>query len=749
MSRINNSQYGFMTTTDDIVSKRIGTTTIKQVEREAVMAINLSKFDKMDVGIAILDFKISELFLINFNDSPSFVRTVNQIDIHTPTTVIIPDCQQIEKLKFVLLSNLDDDVKQKLGKLKMFDPLVGREILKEHSLNEFNCNDLVAGAAGALINTCEEMRLIKPTNKFKITHVENRKFMLIDSSTIKDLELVSSSSDKGLTFFKFINKCTTKMGQRLLRTSILQPLTDVEDIKLRLESVTELKNEDQILFCIKSKLKQLSDLDSLFSHLLDDSGNQEQRVNNILLLKTNLMLIVELEECLNVNSPILQQIKEIFQHKNIGKSEKWTQWIFRCFKKCKGQNIEEVNDYVQKLAEEHDLNIDYRYDQIRGFYLRIKIKEKLTLPTEFTNIIHKKNIIECTTIDLLKQGSRLNDIVNEINVVSSSLIKELYEQSQDNLPIFFMVSESIAMLDMLCCFADFVNSQTGSYTCPEFGNYTHIRQSRHPIFETLFEFIPNDYSCVPELSRFQIITGANMSGKSVYIKQFAYILIMGQMGLYVPADYAIIKIHDSIFSRLSSDAHINTSTFANEMNDMNNILKTADDNSLLLIDELGRGSSLRDGFAVCLAILEHLTFLRATVFTTTHFQEIAEILGNKSCVLSSHMKSVEQYGKLKSEFKLEAGKLGTERYGINYAESSQILPSELITCAKELIEPLKSKSIKNDSKSMSKRRKLVLELYFALTQLKNLDCDINYKLDLLRTLQARFVDEINEATATN
>ncbi|KAI5966880.1 MSH4 [Candida pseudojiufengensis] len=778
MSRLNNSQYGFMTTTDDVNSHRDGAT-VKPIEREVVMAINISKFDKMDIGIAILDFKISELFLVSFSDSPSFVRSVNQLDIYQPTTVIIPDLAQFEKLKYVLLSNLNEDVNQKLGKVKIFDSVSGAELLKQHSLNDVKTNDLMTGAAGALIATCMESRLMKSTSKYKTTIVASGKFVLIDSSTIKDLELVSSSNDKGLSFFSFLNRCTTKMGQRLLRTSILQPLTDIESIKLRLESVNELTSQENILITIKTKLKQLSDLDTLFSYLLDDSGIPEQRINNIILLKTNLLLVLELKDCLNVTSPILQQIKEIFQHQNIEKSlnliDKYINEDCRVTKNnyvqiahqranaiksglnglldvsrsVREKILEEVNEYVQKLIEQYELNLDYRYDKCKRFYLRIKTNDTSPpkLPEEFINIIHKKHIIECTTIDLLKQGSRLYDIESEINVISGSIIQELYDQSQDNLPIFFMISESIAILDLLCSFASFINEQKGSYTCPEFGNYTHIRQSRHPILETLKNVVPNDYSCVPEISRFQIITGANMSGKSIYIKQIAYILIMAQMGLYVPADYAIIKIQKSIFSRLSSDADINVSTFANEMNDMNTILKNADDSSLVLIDELGRGSSLRDGFAVCLAILDHLTTLGATVFTTTHFHEIAEILGNKSCVLSSNMKTTEQNGKFEYQFKLEIGKIETERYGIKYAELSQILPEELINFAKDLIEPLKSKITKSDSKLMSKRRKLVLELYFALSQLKKLDCDNNYKIDLLRTLQTRFVEEINEATA--
>lgn len=782
---LTNSQYGFITT---VRASTRHNTSKADSKRDVVMAINKLKSEQMDVGVAILDFETYELSLMEFCDTLLFARTVNQINIYQPTIVIAPDGSnlQFEKLRYILASNLDETVQQQLVKAKSFDAACGVELLKTHLHTQgpemsallSDCG-LSVGAAGALLTCCLESNLLKQSNRVRINIVENAKFMLIDASTIRDLELVSSLNGNGTTFFSFLNKCTTKMGQRLLRTSIRQPLTNVESIKLRLESVTELISQENMLFAIKNVLKKFPDLDKLFASFLNPESNisQELMINNILSLKSTLLLCSELLNCLEPSeSPLIVQVSDILKHENIGTAillinklihedcrlakrsidvahqranavKSGVNGLLDVSRNVRETILEQVNEYVQNISVENGAVVDYRYDKSRGFFLKIKCTA-FDNP-DFINIIKKKNGIECTTIDLLKQSSRLSGIMAEINNISSIIILELYEQSCENTPIFFMIAEAIATVDLLCSYASFVSSQTKSYVCPEFGKYIHVRQSRHPILEqVVLDFVPNDYSCVPEISRFQIITGANMSGKSVYLKQIAYILIMSQMGLYVPADYATIKIHKSIFSRISSDTtDLDASSFSNEMTEICRILKNADLESFIIIDELGRGSSLRDGFSICLALLEHLITTRASVFTTTHFKEIAEILGSKSCVLASHMKTIEADGKLESKFKLEPGKLEFDRYGIRYAESSQMLPPELLRESKSIAEILKLQVLQcNDphSKLVSKRRKLVLELYFALNQMRTLDCDSSYKLDLLRTLQTKFVEEIND-----
>lgn len=238
-----------------------------------------------------------------------------------------------------------------------------------------------------------------------------------------------------------------------------------------------------------------------------------------------------------------------------------------------------------------------------------------------------------------------------------------------------------------------------------------------------------------------------MSGKSVYLRQFAYLVIMSQMGIFVPAEFAKMKIFKSIYSKLSCDTHeINASLFSTEMSETANVLKNLNHDSLVILDELGRGSSFADGFSICLAILEHLLHMGAFVFTSTHFRDIAEILSNKSCVVTSHMETSELNGNLQMKYNLVLGRTDQSGYGIRYAEHSQLLPKEMIDEAKEIAKVLESRKTvcqSEDQKLIAKRRKLVLELYFALNHISNLDADTTYKTQILRTLQAKFVEEIN------
>ena len=808
MTKNNINSYGFVTATESN-NERLESRG-EQDKRDIFMAINHENGDLTRIGISVLDLQTHELCLLNFNDTPSYMRAINQINVFKPTTIIILEpamCSQSEKLKFVVESNTETNVRKLLKSPKYFDFLEGINLLQTYVAEE--CNELKEsvfqgllltrsklsiGAANAVINFSIMNQEVEPKFKLRISVTECDNLMLIDPKTIIDLELVDSLNGKGITLYSFLNRCCTKMGERLLRSSILQPLTDIPSIKFRLEAVAELlpsNNNNSVLGPIKKLLKQCKDIDKIVVSFLNNNDSKkfsDQNINTILLLKTALIASIEIGNTLDISEAILmKQMREIFKHENLLAAvmliEKYINsetgparrrldlahqkanavknginGLLDVSRSVRETILGQVEEYVENLATKNLLAMDYRFENTRGFYLRIKLSNgavPFCLPDEFVNRIVKKNVMECTTISLLQQGARMNDIVGEINNLSTIIIEELFERCREYVPIFLMMSEAIAILDMLCSFADFINMQKRSYVCPEFGNYTHICQSRHPILETLVpDFVPNEYSSIPEISRFQIITGANMSGKSVYLRQFAYLVIMAQMGIYVPAEYATMSVYNSLYSRLSTDtSEINASSFTNEMSEMNriisniNINSNTNTNSLILIDELGRGTSLKDGYSICLAILEYLALTKATVITSTHFQEVAEILSNKSCVVVSHMQSTEVNGKLKSLYKLQHGKLSQTGYGIKYAESTQILPLDMLQVSKLIAERLRtcSKSLYNTTaKLVSKRRKLIWELYFALKQIHELDCKNQYKIDLLRTLQARFVDEISD-----
>ncbi|KAG7664878.1 MSH4 [[Candida] subhashii] len=787
--------YGFISMSENGISNKRRRLPSIEDKYEVIMSMYRSRSDTPDMGLAILNTKSVELILLNFCDSSTFSRTIHQLKVHDPSIILLPDAHmnpQIDKLKYVVSSNIPDNIKEVQLKLRQFNTANGFTNIKLHCeydevvlQEKCNGNELALAAANACFEYCISSKLIRTNNKLRLKFDNCQSNMLIDTFSIRDLELIDSISDKGTSLFSFLNHSVTKMGKRILRASILQPLTDVPSIKLRLETVQELISNEDILISIRTQLKKFHDMEKIVGAFLemDEDAivfNRDQRLNNLILFKGCLENCIEIVKSLDyAKSNLLVEIKAIVSHEYIQTVlNTIKEYIYDTCQWAKnsleltnqkanaiksGVNgfldvsrrvhetlLEETNQIVSKLCDEYGLEIDFRYESSRGFYLRIK-EGKMpmqSLPTIFINRIKKRKMTECTTIELMKQSSRFTGILAEIANLNNHIIGKLYEQVASYVPIFFMISEAIGTLDFLCCLAQFVSLQKRDYTCPEFGKEVNVRHSRHPVLETtISNFVPNDYSCIHEISRFQIITGANMSGKSVYLRQIAYIVIMAQIGCFVPAEYAVLPIFESLYTRISSDnTEMNASSFSKEMTEIAMILKAVNDKSLVIIDELGRGSNFTDGFSICLAILEYFITSGAIVFTSTHFREVADILSNKSCVVSSHMEIGESEGQLQMKYQLVKGKVETIGYGIRFAEFSRMLPDNLIVEAKKIANQLRSTRNTNDDeriKSLSKRRKLVLELYYALNHIKSLDAEMEYKLQILKTLQSKFVDEIN------
>ncbi|RLV91869.1 MutS protein 4 [Spathaspora sp. JA1] len=757
-SRINSS-YGFVSETSSSSVKRRRVPPSDE-NNEIVMSIYKSKSDSMDMGLAILNCKTFELTLLNFCDSSTFIRTINQIKVYVPTVILLPEVQmnpQMDKLKYIVNSNVNDKIKVKLQKLKCFNSETGLNNTKifcecdELALQEtLNGKELSLAAFNSCIEYCLSLKLFRPRTKMRLKFGNCESTMLIDTCTIRDLELVDSVCDHGISLFTFLDRYT-------------------ESIKLRLESVQELISNEDILASLRSHLKTLHDLEKMFSSFLDKSdipGNQDQRINNLIMLKSTLDQTTQICKYLeDSKSHLLVQIKQIISHEYIQAAltaishyiQDDCQWAKNNLELTNqkvnaiktGVNgfldvsrqlyealLEEVNDLVSNLADNFELSIDFRYEPVRGFFMRIKdySGHLNDLPPVFINKVKKRKLIECTTINLMKQSSRFNDVVLEINILNNNIIEELHTTISSYIPIFLMICEAIGTLDLLCGFASFVAQQKRPYVCPEFGKDLNIRRSRHPILEASIPgFVPNDYSCIREISRFQIITGANMSGKSVYLRQIAYLAIMAQIGCFIPADYAVMSVFEGLYTRISADnTEVNASSFSREMTEIATIMKMATNKSLVIIDELGRGSSYTDGFSICLAVLESFISGEAVVFSSTHFREIAAILGNKSCVVASHMETTDINGKLEMKYNLLKGKVETEGYGIRYAEYSKLLPDMLMENAKDLatqIKKLRTVEGNEQAKMLSRRRKLILEFYFALNHIRELEGDANFKIN--------------------
>ena len=393
--------------------------------------------------------------------------------------------------------------------------------------------------------------------------------------------------------------------------------------------------------------------------------------------------------------------------------------------------------------------LDMKYDTARQYYIRIPVSEleDRNLPEVFINVFRKKNTIECQTLDLVKWNQKIVDSHHEVLQMSDKSIQDLIENIRDEIEPLFKISEAIATLDVTASFAHLVTTQ--DYCRPELTQEVAIKSGRHPIKGKLLadSYVPNDVYATQQ-SRFQIITGCNMSGKSTYIRSIALMAMMAQCGSFVPTVYASFPVFHQAFARISMDDNVeaNVSTFAREMRETAFILRNVDKRSMVIIDELGRGTSTRDGLCIAIAIAEALIDSRAFVWFATHFTDLAKILAERSGVVSLHLAvEMSQADKMKMLYKVADGVVREEHYGIALAKVIQ-LPPEVIqiaeTVSKKLNANLERRKKQSKTILLARRRKLILGLREQLLQLHDGNMQGRVLATWMQKLQDEFVNRM-------
>ncbi|KAI8300863.1 MutS 4 [Colletotrichum sp. SAR11_59] len=415
------------------------------------------------------------------------------------------------------------------------------------------------------------------------------------------------------------------------------------------------------------------------------------------------------------------------------------------------ENTEDVHKHVDQVNGELDLDAKLQYDPKRGYSLRMREVnfEDRPIPDILVNRVVKRGNLECMTIRLKQLNQRISDSVAEIAMQCDKVIEDLIDNIRTQIAVLYRICESVALLDMLASFAHV--SSTYDWVRPEVSDTLALKAARHPILdrELKEECIPNDFYA-DDNYRFQIITGCNMSGKTTYIKSIALLQIMAQIGCFVPAERATFPIVHSIFARVSTDDNIeaNLSSFSKEMREMAFILNNVDDKSMVIIDELGRATSARDGLAIAIAMAEALTQSRAKVWFTTHFAQLAEVLNDRPGVLNLHLAShlsntSRGDPRLTMTYKVESGKVDEIPYGILLAKAMDF-PKRFLDVAEQVSRSIREDRLKKQQTSEARRliseRKLVLSLHEQLKQARNSQMDDAALASYLKRLQVEFVE---------
>ncbi|KAF3099838.1 MutS protein msh4 [Orbilia oligospora] len=730
--------------------------------QQVICALTESRGVVAQVGLAFVNVSTAECTLCEICDSQTYVRTLHKLAVFDPLEILIPETilpPRTSKIPGIIQENLPGARLTTLPR-KYYNENIGMDYISRLSFK----------------SEAESVQVAISGKFYAISAA---------AAVIKHIELQYNIGFVGHSLrVRYQSSEVTPMGGRLLRSSILQPLTDTSILDDRLDAVEELATSEEMFFGTKKALQGFGDMNRLLTSLITVPANSslkfsEKSINDVILLKKELASITPIHEALvGCSSKLLLAVRSLcsfekvqvlqgFIDEAISPDAVWASTPVdlrhqRCYAVKSGVNglldvarqtykeaTEDLHVLFQEIAREYNLpTLEIKYDAQRGYYLRLPIAdiEDAPLPPIFVNIMRKKKFMECTTLDIMKRNARIGDAMTEVLLMSDRTIQDLIDAIRGEMFALYKVCEGVAMLDMISSFATLVTLY--EYTRPEFKDTLAIKDGRHPIREKIHKekLIPNDFFASQQ-TRFQIITGCNMSGKSTYIRQIALMTIMAQIGSYVPASYGCFPITTHLFARVSMDDGIeaNVSTFAAEMRETAFILKNATEGSMVIMDELGRGTCTRDGLAIAIAVCEALIEKRAFVWFATHFRELGAVLSRRAGVISLHMQvEMRPDQNLTSMlYKIADGPATEKHYGINLAKIIG-LPSTIITRASEVSNTIAQnaelKRMTSKGYRKSERQRLILQLVEHLQQARSSKMTNMALKAWLGRLQAEFVE---------
>ncbi|RUS27664.1 hypothetical protein BC938DRAFT_482923 [Jimgerdemannia flammicorona] len=513
-------------------------------------------------------------------------------------------------------------------------------------------------------------------------------------------------------------------------------------------------------------MKSFQDIDHLISALIKiprrpSVQQSEHNINHAIMLKHTLKsikpLVAALGSCQNA---LLVAVRKLLSDARLGWFEERIHEVInedatyqksalglrnqRCYAVKAGVNglldvarqtyketIDDIYELVGQYIESTGIQIKLQFNPASGFHLTTstdQLNDQSELPLIFINVVRKRKTLTFTTLELIQKNNKINESLTEVYLMSDKTIAELINDVRSAIGILYKTSESIAMLDMLTSFAHMCT--IANYTRPEFTDTLAIRSGRHPMHERIYleNFVPND-TYASETANFQFITGPNMSGKSTYLRQIALFGVMAQIGSFVPAEYASIRIVSQLFSRICNDDNLetNASTFMVEMRETAYILQNITDDSLVIIDELGRGTSTQDALGITYAVCERLLKTKAFIFFATHFHELTTRLASCPNVVSLHLQveisKDEQDSKIRYLYTVKDGNTAEEHYGMKLAEMVG-LPLEIVDRASAVAKQLEDSVTK--IRQQSKSTKAILRRRALLT----VSCNIGIALEM-------------------
>lgn len=684
-------------------------------------------------GCAIADITTGDCFLTELDKAQKLLDEINKF---TPAEII---CNES-----FLMSGVDtEDLKNRLGICVFsqepwyFDDELCRKTLKEHfqvnSLEGLGIGEFESGvlAAGALFLYLQETQKTALSHMATIRPYSAEKYMLIDSSSRRNLELVETLREKQKrgSLLWVLDKTKTAMGARTLRSYVEQPLIDQEEIENRLSAIEELNEHPMLRDEIREYLQPIYDLERLISRISYKSANPR----DMIAFASSLEMLPHIKQVLKeFSSPVLRQLEEEMDslldisglikqaivddpplaQKDGGIIREGYHEDVDKFRRSRTDGKKWLSELEARERERTGIRtMKIKYNRVFGYSLEITNAFKDQVPD---NYIRKQTLTNAERY-ITQELKELEDLILGAEDKLYALEYELFCDVRDKVGAEVVriqqTAKAVAAIDVLASLA--LVAQRNNYVRPKINNsgVIDIKNGRHPVVEQMIEndmFIANDTYLDNQKKRISIITGPNMAGKSTYMRQTALIVLMAQIGSFVPAEKANIGIVDRIFTRVgaSDDLASGQSTFMVEMTEVANILRNSTSKSLLILDEIGRGTSTFDGLSIAWAVVEHISNTKlcgAKTLFATHYHELTELEGKISGV-NNYCIAVKEKGD-DIVFLRKIVKGGADKsYGIQVAKLAGV-PDTVIQRAKELVEELSDADITAAVKDLTAPKK--------------------------------------------